>query len=231
MPFSRWLSGERPGAEAEVAAAWDRSMEDHARWIGRLGELGADFVAASRPVAEGGSRFNEAFLWAPSTGMRPLHRKRYLPDEEGFWEASWYSRGDPDFAVEGLLEDDGDARGEIRACALICTEIWFTRHARDYGEAGAHILLAPRATLRPSTDKWIAGGRAAAVVSGAFCLSSNFTGPAEAGGMWGGAGWIVDPEEGDVLGTTTATEPFLTVELDLSRADRAKETYPRYVRS
>ena len=83
MPFSRWLSGQRPGPEEEVAAAWTQSMDDHARWMGRLGELGAPVVAGSRPVVEDGARFNEAFLWANATGATPLHRKRYLPDEPG----------------------------------------------------------------------------------------------------------------------------------------------------
>ncbi len=53
-----------------------------------------------------------------------------------------------------------------------------------------------------TTEKWIMGGRAAAVMSGAFCLSSNRGGVDARGHAWGGHGWIVEPEQGMVLGTT-----------------------------
>jgi len=46
---------------------------------------------------------------------------------------------------------------------------------------------------------------------------------------FGGAGWIIEPEEGSVLGVTSPNKPFLTVEIDLEHAEKAKRTYPRYV--
>ncbi|MEO1368346.1 MAG: carbon-nitrogen hydrolase family protein, partial [Acidobacteriota bacterium] len=68
------------------------------------------------------------------------------------------------------------------------------------------------------------------VVSGAYSLSSNFSGDAGGElGPWGGAGWIIEPEEGEVLGVTSADAPFLTLDIDLGVADLAKSTYPRYV--
>ena len=48
-------------------------------------------------------------------------------------------------------------------------------------------------------------------------------------GEWGGTGWIIEPQEGEVLGTTSRDDPFLTLELDPAVADAAKSTYPRYV--
>ena len=72
-------------------------------------------------------------------------------------------------------------------------------------------------------------GRAAAVVSGAFCLSSNRGGTDSSGADWAGTGWIVEPEEGGILGLTSRTNPFLSIEIVLSQADQAKTTYPRYV--
>jgi hypothetical protein len=38
---------------------------------------------------------------------------------------------------------------------------------------------------------------------------------------------LIDPD-GSVLGVTSHAEPFLTVEVDLDQAVRAKRTYPRY---
>jgi N-carbamoylputrescine amidase len=78
-------------------------------------------------------------------------------------------------------------------------------------------------------DKWLAGGRAAAIVSGAFAISSNKISDVEEKADLGGQGWIVGPN-GKVLGLTTHEHPFLTLDLDLTKAEKAKETYPRYVK-
>ena len=47
--------------------------------------------------------------------------------------------------------------------------------------------------------------------------------------QWAGTGWIIEPEEGNVLGLTSQENPFLTIDIDLKIADAAKDTYPRYV--
>jgi N-carbamoylputrescine amidase len=169
----------------------------------------------------GDARHNVGYVWEPSTGLQDCHTKYYLPDEPGFFEASWYQRGDPDFTLAAT------SCGDIGF--LICTELWFTHHAREYGQMGAHMIACPRATPRETATKWITGGRAAAVVSGAFCLSSNLAGTTPQGSDFAGVGWIIEPEEGDLLGVTSPTSPFLTVDIDLEAADRAKHTYPRYV--
>ena len=75
----------------------------------------------------------------------------------------------------------------------------------------------------------MAGGQAAAVVSGAYCLSSNLSGTTTEGGDYAGVGWIIEPSEGKVLGLTSSQKPFLTLDIDVGEADRVKKTYPRYV--
>jgi N-carbamoylputrescine amidase len=158
-------------------------------------------------------------VWQAERGHRGLHRKSYLPNEEEFWEASWYEPGDRNFAPFEV--------GGIRAGFQICTELWSMEHARLYGKAGVHLIACPRGTPRETLDKWLAGGRASAVVSGAFVLSSNRFTPPGAVPSLGGQGWVVGPE-GEVLVRTSREEPFATVEVDLSEAERAKGTYPRY---
>jgi N-carbamoylputrescine amidase len=163
---------------------------------------------------------NLGYVWDSEAGYRPAHTKYYLPDEDGFWEASWYSRGDGNFS---LFQSRG-----VRVGMLICTELWFLDRARAYGQAGAHLLAVPRATPVETVEKWLVGGRAASVISGAFALSSNRVGRAGERVNLGGQGWIVGPD-GDVLGLTSRQQPFATVEIDLREAERAKQTYPRYV--
>lgn len=217
MPFYPWVAGSRKVHPQQ----WHQAVAAHENWISRLAALGASVVIGSRPIIQNAKRLNEGFVWEPAVGYRPVHTKYYLPDEEGFWEASWYQRGEKMF--------ESVPAGGVRIGFLICTELWFSEHARHYARQGVHILACPRATPLGSTDKWVAGGRTAAVVSGAYCLSSNFSGQADEGPAFGGTGWVIDPEEGDVIGRTSADHPFLTVEIDPGRAVKAKKSYPRYV--
>ena len=56
-----------------------------------------------------------------------------------------------------------------------------------------------------------------------------FTKDISQGGIrFGGEGWVIDPD-GKVLGVTSEAEPFLTVDIELEDAVRAKGTYPRDV--
>ena len=200
-------------------ATWQRAVRAHEGWLERLPELGARTVVGTAPRDIGQKRHNVAYLWTEQDGLRWAHKKTYLPNDEGYWEANWYDRAAIDFQPTRA--------GELTLGIMICTEIWFLQHAREYGKSGIHLLLNPRSTPRHSNAKWLAGGRTAAVVAGAYCLSSNHAGIA--GGVdLGGAGWLCDPD-GAVLATTSEAEPFVTLELDLAAAERAKSTYPRYV--
>jgi N-carbamoylputrescine amidase len=214
MPFARWFAVS-PLFDRET---WDAAVRDHDAWLPRLAELSPATVMGSRPVTRHGVRLNEGFVRSSAVGYAAVHDKRYLPDEDGYWEARWYARGDGAF-------DLATAAG-ARVGVLICTEMWSLGDAERYGQQGAQLLVTPRATGRQTVEKWIVGGRAAAIVSGAFSLSSNRS--ASGGeGDFGGAGWIIDPD-GRVLATTGHDRPFVTERIDLALADEAKRTYPRY---
>jgi N-carbamoylputrescine amidase len=210
LGFAPWFAAEKPFQQSQ----WDAAVAAHERWLLRLGELHAA-VVGTRPVDRSEGRRNEAYAAGVGQPVRPLHDKSYLPDEPGFWEASWYGRGDGGHAPVS-------ATG-ARVGVLVCTEMWFLEHARALGRSGAHVIATPRCTPVETTDKWIAGGRACAVVSGAWSLSSNSAEP-----QHGGVGWVIDPE-GEVVATTSVDRPWVTVEVDLARADAAKAGYPRYV--
>lgn len=217
MPFFPWLAAsDRPDPKR-----WQQSVEAHHQWIDRLFELGVAVVLGTQPVVRNGVCYNDGFVWSAQNGATRAHTKYYLPDEAGFWEATWYRRGEKAFETIRC--------GNACIGFLICTELWFSGHARTYGQKGAHIIVCPRATPAASADMWLVGGRSAAVVSGAYCISSNLTGPNGPDLDFGGMGWIIEPQAGGVLGTTSGQEPFITMELDLRLAERAKATYPRYV--
>ena len=215
LPFYPWVAWTNQ-YEADV---WDEAVAAHQKWMSRLNELGARAVVGSAAVgARGADRRNRAFVWDEGE-LTMSHEKYYLPEEPGFWEASWYERG------EGTFEATRAAGHDVGF--LLCTEMWFTDRAREYARQGIRLLFTPRVTEGRTADKWIAGGRSAAVMSGAFSLSSNRVG-SNNGVDFGGVGWVIDPD-GEILATTSLEEPFVTVEIDPVAADDAKSTYPRYV--
>ncbi len=216
MIFHTWVAWTKRVEPDE----WQAAVVSHDEWLMRVDELGAPFVVGSRPITTGeGVRHNQAFIWHDGE-VQDGHTKYYLPEEPGFWEATWYEPGDGAFDPEQV--------GELTAGFMICTDMWFTEHARGYARSGAQLILAPRATEASSRDKWLAGGRAAAVMSGAYCLSSNREGESN-GVAYAGMGWVIDPD-GLVLAKTSSETPFVTVDIDPEAANKAKETYPRYVK-
>jgi predicted amidohydrolase len=216
MPFSPWFAW----SSEYDPTIWENAVRAHREATPFLERLSPAIVCGSQPVNRKGKSHNEAFIWDQKSGCRSAHKKYYLPNEEGYWEASWYERGDGNFAPVQA--------GNALLGFVICTDIWFFQHARSYGKKGVHLIACPRATPRSTLDKWLVGGQATAVVSGAFSLSSNKIDQEGEDADLGGQGWIVDPD-GKVLGLTSRERPFLTLDLDLEKADRAKQTYPRYV--
>ncbi len=215
MPFSAWFASEK----TVDPAVWEASVTQHETWIARLPELGVATIAGSRPVTDRGRRFNEGFVWSSNQGYDAVHRKTYLPDEPGFWEATWYDRGPTTF------EPVETAVGSIGM--LLCTEMWFLERARDYGKRGTNLVLTPRSTEASGGDHWLAGGRVAAFVSGSFHCSSAVRGEYPACTI-GGPAWIIHPDS-TILATTSTAQPFATATVDLADARAAKSAYPLYV--
>jgi N-carbamoylputrescine amidase len=214
MPFAPWLAVSPDCSPRE----WDAAVASHEEWITRLVGLAPAVVIGSRPITRDGRRLNEGFVWTAATGATAIHHKRYLPDETGFWEARWYEPGDGSFTP-------AEAAG-MRIGMMICTEMWAMHHAIDYGKAGVQLIATPRSTGKPTVEKWLTGGRAVAIVSGAFSVSSNWAATGD-DGDFGGCGWIIDPD-GALLARTSQAQPFQTINIDLALADAAKSTYPRY---
>lgn len=213
MPFGSWLA---------AAPEPDRQslLESHAlhdEGIELLGELGTKIVLGSRPTFEAERSVNQAFAWDASRGLTPVHTKQFFPNEEGFWEARWFERGETHFRT---IEAGG-----ARAGFLICSEAMFNEWARHYGRQGAHLIVVPRATSASLLPRWRTALSMAAIVSGCYVVSSNRAGVDRNGRQFGGHGWVFDPT-GELIAETTPERPVASVEVDLAFADRAKEGYP-----
>ena len=218
MPFFKWVT-RYSDVNPDL---WEQAVKAHDAWINRLNELPVELIIASKPAIENNQFLNKGFVFTHDKGIIFVHDKYYLPDEPGYYEASWYEKGNGVFNIINI--------GNLKIGFLICTEIWFTERARQYLKQDVDIIVCPRATPESKVDIWVTGGKAAAIVSGAFCLSSNYNGPNTQEENFGGTGWIIEPERGEVLGTTSLNQEFLTIDIDINDAKNAKTTYPRYVK-
>ena len=212
---------------AALEPIWESEDFDAARWsaietvsetqLRRVSELRAEYVVGTRPVRIKGRRLNQAYLWTAAAGVQPLRSKYFLPDEPGNWERRWFQKGDPEFPMFHA--------GAVSFGVNICTELWALETYAAYAALGVELLLSPRATALATTANWLSAGVVASVRSGAFSLSSNRVDPT---GACGGIGWIIDPA-GQILAVTSPRKPFATCDVDLTKAAKAKDTYPRYV--
>ncbi len=216
MPFGPWIAGTAEAREEALLA----SHRVHDAGMERLAALGAPTVLGTRPAYHQGRSVNEAFVWQAESGARPVHTKQFFPDEEGYYEARWFTRGETHFRV-------ADAVG-LRVGFLICTEVMFNESARHYGRQGAQLIAAPRAVGRASLRRWKTALSMAAIVSGCYVISSNRAGIDGKGQEFGGGGWIFDPS-GDLIAETSPGRPVVASDLDLAQVERAQQEYPCYV--
>jgi len=209
MPAYPWFAS-LPQFRKDV---WQKAMKAHDEFVSKLNDFLA-VIISTRPIQKGEQRLNQAFFW--DNGIYyPVRCKYYLPEEEGFYEVTWFHRGAKDFHTVKI-------RNAVIGI-LVCSELMFNEWARLYGRQGAHIIAVPRATVKDTIDRWLVASRMAAIVSGAFVLSSN-----RVGEDFGGHGWVISPE-GEVIAETSRDEPFLTVSINLKEAELAKQTYPRNI--
>jgi predicted amidohydrolase len=218
MPFCKWVASSRQPNDTVK----QDSVTKHDFWISRFDQLNVRYIVYSKPELSDGKYFNTAFVYEKDKGHRRLHTKYYFPEEPHFWEDTWYDRAEKAFDV---FELDGFKIG-----VLLCTEMWFTEYARSYGKLDVDLLLCPRATGEASSESWLSLGAALAVISGAYCLSSNKSGPGDDNFKWGGNGWIIEPLTGKLAGKTTRAQKFITRKIDLGESRNAKADYPLYVK-
>jgi len=210
MPFCEWIFV----GDAVDPVFWRSAMTAHDKMIDKFGELACDRVMSSRPVEEGGHRFNEAFLWSKASGYQPIRRKWYLPDVTLARETVWFDRGDRNFAPIPV--------GRLRVGVQLCSEIMFPEHAREIGFADAHLIVHPRAS--GGGRRWRAACEMSAISSGCYVVSANRRSYDR--DLFTGGSWLISPEAAN-LGETTTEQPFITAQIDVAVAEKAKTTYPR----
>jgi predicted amidohydrolase len=209
MPFFPWF----PTPREFDAGIWRAAVAAHDTWEKRLSELMPAVPLGTRPVDFGALRYSAGFVWNEDEGItETIHVKSCLSNEDGFWETTWYQKAVPDFESATV--------GAARVGMLIGLELWVPEGASTYGGDKVHLIAIPRmdrsvdaAECVASNEEWLSGGRAAALESGAFCVSSSRGGHNNTAG---GTGWVLAPD-GRILARTSGEEPFVTAEVDLTR--------------
>lgn len=218
MPFHPWIANQRVANNSKKREA----VQAHEKWLQRIEEFGDAIVAYSKPQLVEDKFYNTAYVWSKKTGHQKVHTKYFFPEEEGFYEETWFDRAPKHFE---LIEING-----LKIGFLLCTEIWFSAYARKYGLEGIDFLLCPRATATSSVEQWVRCGQTSSVIAACYCLSSNRSGTGDNGFAWGGGAWIAQPMDGSLLGLSSNEAPFLTYDVDLEKARLAKNEYPIYVK-
>jgi N-carbamoylputrescine amidase len=210
MPFCEWIF---TGTVVDHQA-WQAAVIHHDAMMLRLRELACGHVMSSRPVSESGKRYNEAFLWSPAGHYRPIRRKWFLPDAPTARETLWFHQGDRDFTTVRA--------GPVDVGFILCSEVMVTENARQLGFLDATLIAHPRAS--GNGRRWRVATEMSAIASGCFIASANRRSHTQS--LFSGGSWLVTPE-GEILGETSAEQPFITLEVDLADAVSAKSRYPR----
>lgn len=210
MPFCDWIF---VGSTVDFDL-WRKAMSQHDEMISRFSELKCRWVLTSRPIERNGRRLNEAFVWSAESGYQAVRTKWYLPNLPVAAESIWFDQGDRNFSPA--------ACGPLHVGFKLCSEIMFPEHSREIGFANAHLIAHPRAT--GDGRRWRAATEMSAVTSGCYVASANRRSYDRE--LFTGGSWLFTPEAA-LLAETTIEQPFVTVEIDTSVAEKAKTTYPR----
>ena len=213
LPFGPWLAAS-PRYD-RVAAG--NSVALHAEGIEALAALELPAVVTSRPVWSGDRLVNEGVVIEGDV-VRFLHRKQILPDQEGWREKTWFDPGREGFFTADVLG--------VRLGVLLCTELMFTERARQYGAAGAELIVVPRST--PEGAPCQPAAAMASIVSGCYVVSSSRVGQNGYGPEFGGRGFAYGPD-GTLLAETSRAKTLHVIDIDPAVSRRQKCRYPCYL--
>jgi N-carbamoylputrescine amidase len=209
MPFAPWVFH----ADTYNEETWQHTVENHAHWLSQLSNAIPTPIITSRPITRVGKNLNEAFYMDHNRNIHSLRSKRYLPNDFPALERVWFHEGESSDAV---FDIQGNKFG-----MQLCSEIMYTETPRKLAENDVEIIVQARAT--GDHPRWRAASLLAASTAGAYVVGANRR-SVERDWFTGGS-WVYSPE-GELLAETSAAVPFVTVELDLSRATNARAEYP-----
>jgi predicted amidohydrolase len=199
MSLDHWSTHRRSKKDPLPSAA------EHEDWNQNFSQLGAALVLGSTTVEFGNELYDAGFVWDAEHGIRSVHAKVHRAFER-FHEVP-----------EELLTDfiPMEVQG-VSMAFLLGTELCVEAEAERYGREGVDLLATQPGKSSGPFDEWLLCAKRAAILSGAYAVSSH-----RAGGV-DGHGYIIAPD-GEVRVLTSAGQAFVTMDLSLpvSRDDAA----------
>jgi len=178
-----------------------------------IGVVGGAIVAD--PAS--GRRHNTALVFDAAGALVARYRKVHVPWEAGFWERAHYDAGDE--------QPEVFCHFGLPLGLQLCSDLLRPQGCQILGAAGAEAILAPRATLDWTWERWRTVIRANAITSAVYVLSASRPGPEHTVSI-GGPSVAVDPH-GEVLLETQ--EPLAVVTLNREVVSEARAGYPGYL--
>ena len=213
LAFFEWTGYEMLSQKKQLMGL----LENQASWTFHLEKLPVEYIIYSKLVVKGNQYSKSCILYDKKSGHKVIREVEIVKHNEENY------RLQPPLSVADcvLIEIEGYKIG-----IALDTELWTTSIADHLAKAGIDILVCPRASSKDSVDQWIRQGQTMAVLSGAYCLSSNKTRTSKTNFHWGGRGWIAEPFTGKLLGSTNNHKRFLTLKLDMGKTIEAKSKFP-----
>jgi predicted amidohydrolase len=199
------------GTPRYVQDTWDRAVDAHDRSEAKLLELAPAAVIATRPLDFGNERYNSGYVWTSAEGPRAVHASTSLRCESGAWEGHWYHSAAADFVPV--------QKGNATIGFLIGAELWAEEEIRHYRDEAVNVLVTPRGGGPPGDESWIAAGRKAALLAGAFVLSSARARDDRSAAP---CGWVIAPN-GELIASTSKANPLVAAVLDLRQTESARK--------
>ncbi|MFT8704488.1 carbon-nitrogen hydrolase family protein [Bifidobacterium aquikefiricola] len=214
LPFGTWLASSHTFDKSR----WEESISISQDALKHLDEFNAENIVGSMPMETAdGTRVNAGFLWSRKDGLSIHHYKQHLPHGPGYWETTWTSPGSAgfeSFEVSGL-----------KVGFMICTDIMFPEHARQYGRENVDLIVCPRATPPLDQAMFHAALTMAATVSGSYVASSNRGYTDSLGFSYEGNGRVISPRGIDIA-VTNPEDSYLVVDIDTDFVRAKQARYP-----
>jgi len=154
------------------------------------------------------------------------YRKKHIPDDPSFYEKYYFTPGEDEYQVFDTKY--------AKIGTLICWDQWYPEAARITALKGAELLVYPTAigTLPDESgqiseeyrDAWQTVQRSHAIANGCFVACINRVGQ-EADITFWGQSFVTGPF-GRVLAQAGREEEVLYTEIDLSKIEKQRQTWP-----
>ncbi len=182
-------------------------LDDHRPLLERFAAVARErqvHMIVPLPERDGDRWYNTAFHLDAAGEVAASHRKRQLPEIDGYHEQSCFTPGD---GPPTCLDVDG-----LKVGVQICWESYFPEGARLLALSGAELLFAPTAAAYDTQARWQALLTTHALCNNLFVLRLNRMGD-EGKLRFYGRSFVADPY-GTLVTEAGEGESILMAEID-----------------